>query len=233
MVNLPGPLRRPVPVQEATLRGLTVPIPFDGFPKIRDPAIESLLLFIATVEILAGGGKSPHQKRGFHKVAAVIKHSKHGHSLAGASVHVVRPNAMVAIGMFKEIDNLGKTLYALLACDETTIHSDRQGSDAKTARAGGYDAVVSGDAFAGHARVGIAALPVVSETGCLQHGKEFVVSEFVRGRTGGARQLRLAILTVRGSDLILCRHADLPQKIRVTVRIWKLNAYRLEGLAIE
>src|SRR6266550_4036308 len=185
-----------MPIQEAALRGLAVPIPFDGFPKIRDPAVERLFRFIATVEVLAGGEKSLHQKRGFHQVAAVIEHTKHRHGFSRAAVHVVRPSAVVAICMFKETDNFGEALRALLARDESTMHSDHQGSDAKTARAGGSDAVVSGDALPGHTRMQISALPVVAETGCLQHGKEFVVGEFARGSAGSIGQWRLLILAI-------------------------------------
>src|ERR1700674_4184659 len=148
------------------------------------------------MEILAGGEKSLHQKRSFHQVAAVVEHSKYRHGFSGVSVHVVRPSAVVAIRVFKETDNLGKAIHALFARDESTIHSDHQGSDAKTAGAGGNDAVVSGDALPGHARMRISALPVVAEAGCLQHGKEFVVGEFARGSAGSIGHRRLFILAV-------------------------------------
>src|SRR5258708_37171754 len=134
---------------------------------------------------------------------------------------------------FRQPANRGKASHALLMGDKPAISSDDQGSDAKTARAGGNDAVVSGDALPGHTRMRMRALPVVAEAGCLQHGKEFVVGEFARGCACGIRKWRLAILAVRGSDLILCRRAGFPQKIRVTMRIGKLNADRLKSLAIK
>ncbi len=87
---------------------------------------------------------------------------------------------MVAICVFKETDNLREPLNALLARDESTIHANDQGSDSKATCAGGNDAIISGDALAGHARVGIGTIPVVAEAGRLQHGKKFVVGEFTR-----------------------------------------------------
>ena len=40
MMNLPRPLRRPMPIQEITGRCLAIPVPLDRFPEFRDSATE-------------------------------------------------------------------------------------------------------------------------------------------------------------------------------------------------
>src|SRR5580765_2936085 len=113
-----------MPIQKVTLRSLAIPIPFDGFPKPRNPTVESLLCFIGTAKILACGEKSLHQKRCFHQVAAIIEHAKNRHGLSGASIHIVGPCAMVALRAFEEAHDFSEAFHALLTSNEPAIHAD-------------------------------------------------------------------------------------------------------------
>src|SRR5580700_8746227 len=55
MIDVPRPVRRPVPVKRVTLRRLAIPIPFHGFPEMGDALIERLLSGAGLIEILARG----------------------------------------------------------------------------------------------------------------------------------------------------------------------------------
>src|SRR5580765_7496754 len=89
MVNLPCPLRRPMPINKVAGCCLPIPIPLDSLPKLGDAAVERTLLFIRPVKILAGREESLHQKRGFDQVSAVVKRAEYWHRLAGIAVHVM------------------------------------------------------------------------------------------------------------------------------------------------
>src|SRR6266568_3150515 len=53
VIDVPGPLRRPVPVESAALWRAAIPIPLDGFPEMRNARIEVALGLAWAVEILA------------------------------------------------------------------------------------------------------------------------------------------------------------------------------------
>src|ERR1017187_5086727 len=54
MVDVPRPLRRPMPIESIALRRLPVPVPLHCFPKLRDPPEEIFLRVRGTIEILPG-----------------------------------------------------------------------------------------------------------------------------------------------------------------------------------
>jgi len=100
-VDVLGPFRRPVPVQEITLRVTPGTSPLDGLPEVRNAAVEILLGACAAVKILSCDKKAFHQERCFHQVSAVIEHAKHWQRLASAAVHKVGPGAVVALARFR------------------------------------------------------------------------------------------------------------------------------------
>ena len=147
------------------------------------------------MEVLTRGEQALHEKRGFDEVAAVVEHAEDGHGLAGVAIHVVRPGAVIALGVFEEVDDLCQALDAFGARNEFAIDADHERHDAEAAGAGGDDTFIAGNVFAGHAGVGIGAFPVVVEAGVLHHGEQFVVAEFAGGR-GWLR----SIAGIRGSS---------------------------------
>src|SRR6266852_2664594 len=118
---------------------------------MRDPPVEILLGAAPSVKILTRDEKSFHQERRFHQVPAVIEHAEHRHRLPGTTVHKVRPSPVIALCAFEKTDNLRDTLNPLFARDEPAIYADYKGGDAKPARSGCNDSVISGNVLAGHA----------------------------------------------------------------------------------
>src|SRR5215472_16770396 len=99
MLNLPFPFSRPVPVEKIPGLWTAVPIPLDGFPKSRYATVKILIGRAVSTKILARGQQAFHEKGGLHEVATVVKHAKDRHRLAGASLHVMRPRSVIALGM--------------------------------------------------------------------------------------------------------------------------------------
>src|ERR1039458_25839 len=149
-----------MPVQEFAGRRLAIPVPLDSFPELRDPAKERLFIFAGSVEILPCCQQAFHEKRSLDQVSAVFEHAKYGHRLAGIAVHEVRPRAVISRGMFEKINDLGQPLDALLTRNKTALDADHEGHDAEAAGSRRDDAIVSGNIFTSHARVGICSLPV-------------------------------------------------------------------------
>lgn len=175
MVNLPCPLRRPVPVKKITGRSLAIPIPLDRFPELRDSAVEGLLAFAGPVKILARRQQALHQEGSLDQVSAVVEHPEHRHGTARVAVHVVRPRSVIALGVCEEVDDLCQPLRTLFAGNEAAIDANDERHDAEPARPGGDDSLIAGNIFARHAGVRIGPFPVVLEARLLQHRKQFVI----------------------------------------------------------
>src|SRR5215472_6719894 len=105
-MNLEGPLWRPVPVEEVALRCLAVPAPFDRVPQLRDATVERFLGGSGAVEVLASGEQTLHEERGFNQVSAVVEHAEDRHGASGGAVHVMRPDAVITVGVLEEVYDL-------------------------------------------------------------------------------------------------------------------------------
>src|SRR5580698_7040304 len=188
MMDLPRPLRRPMPIQKAARRGLAVPTPVDALPKIGNAAIERLFVLAFAMKILPRGQQAFHKEGSLDQVASVFIHAEHGHRLAIIAIHKMRPRAVVALGVLKKSDDLCQPFHSFLSSDEAPIHSNHQSHDCETARAGGDDAIISGNIFASHPGMRVRALPVVTKAGSLQHGEKFIVGHLVSGCAGRIRK---------------------------------------------
>src|SRR5580700_8734178 len=133
-----------MPIEKIAGRILPIPVPLDTFPESGDVVVKCSLFLVGAVEILASGEKPLHQERCFHQVATIVECSKNRHGSASASVHVVRPCAVVALCPFQESHDLGKPLNSLLSSDEAALHADYQRSNSKTASAGRDHAIIPG-----------------------------------------------------------------------------------------
>src|SRR5437016_10470072 len=132
MLNLPGPLGRPVPIQELAPLRTAVPIPFNRLPELRDPSEQISFRAARAAEVLSGGEQSFHQERRFHQVSAVVEHAEDRHRLARASVHVMRPGAVIALRVFQELDDLRQPLEGIHSLYQTAVHLYSQQRDTPT-----------------------------------------------------------------------------------------------------
>src|SRR5436189_4508107 len=81
VIDVPRPVRRPMPVKCAALRRASIPVPFDRLPQMRDPRIEISFSIVRTIEILPCGQQTLHQECGFYYIAAIVEHIEDGKAL--------------------------------------------------------------------------------------------------------------------------------------------------------
>ena len=176
VIDVPRPLRRPVPQQGVTFRGAPEPVPLHSLPKMRNSPINTLLLFTYSLEILARGQQSFHQKRGLHQIAAVVEHAKNQHALRCRAIQEVGPGTVVPRCFFEEVQDSREPFHALRARNEPAIHSDDQYHNAKTGGASRDNAIVSRNILERCPRVRMSpVLPVIAKACLLQHVEQFVV----------------------------------------------------------
>ena len=102
MIDEPGPLRRPMPIKGVAVRRFPVPIPFHGFPKMRDALGECGFLRRRAIEVLPRGKKTLNQERGLHEVPAAVNHIKNRKRLTAFAVHKMRPRPVVTGSLVEE-----------------------------------------------------------------------------------------------------------------------------------
>ena len=87
MIDVPGPMRRPVPIERIALRRASVPVPFHRFPQPRDSLVKRFFSRVLLVQILPRSEQAFHQKRRLDQIAGVIKHVKNRKTRTGVIVH--------------------------------------------------------------------------------------------------------------------------------------------------
>src|SRR4051794_35606862 len=98
MADVPGMIRRPMPVKEITAGCLSIPVPFHAAPKRGNSLADVVLSRVVAVEILPSCEQALYKKCGLHQVAAVVVFAEVGVYAPGASVEKMRPCAMKSIG---------------------------------------------------------------------------------------------------------------------------------------
>src|ERR1019366_3126050 len=124
VIDIPGPLRRPMPIKSIALRRAAVPVPLHGLPKMRDSGEQIALTLARAIEVLPCSEQALHQECGLDQVSAVIKHVEYRQSLAALAVHEMRPSSVVARSFFQETHDFGQALKTLIATDEAAIYSN-------------------------------------------------------------------------------------------------------------
>src|SRR5438034_5051101 len=103
---------------------------------MRNARVEVALGVAWAVEILASRQQAFHQERGFDQIASVVEHVEDGERLSGGAIHKVRPDAVIARGLFEKTHNLREPIQALIASNEATLDTDDQSHDSEAACAG-------------------------------------------------------------------------------------------------
>src|SRR5215469_102083 len=222
-----------MPVQRITLGRAPVPVPLDGFPEMRNPIVQIALLRIWAIEVLARGEQTFHQESRFDKITGIVEHAKQGQRLSGSAIHKMRPYSVVARRLFEEGNDLCQPLEALLARNETSMDTHDDCHDAEAARAGGDDTIVAWSVLQSHSRLRVRGLPVVAETGFLQHGEEFLIAHgFGRGAcfVGKGRQM---VLAIRGRYFVSSGQPRLTQIVGKPIDSLSLNTNRFEIAVFE
>src|ERR1700686_2291910 len=141
MLDLPRPLRRPVPIEKVTRLRPTIPIPLDRLPELGYAPIEIALRVAVPAKILTRGQQAFHQERSLHQIAAIFEHTKHRPRLARVPVHEVRPGAVITLRAFEEIHDPREPFNPLDPRDEIAVHTHDQRANSHTGRARRYNAV--------------------------------------------------------------------------------------------
>ena len=167
--------RRPMPVQEFAVGRLPEPVPLHCFPQRRDRVADVALGGSVTIEVLPRRQQSLHQERRLHEVRAVVVGAEIRDRLAGPAVQIVWPNAVEAIGLLQESEDLLQSLNALRARDELPLDAGNQRHDAEARRSERHEVVVAGRDLDRHAGIGMRAVPVVAEARLLHHRQQLLV----------------------------------------------------------
>src|ERR1700757_3530417 len=152
MIDVPGPLRGPMPVEGVALGRLAIPVPFDRFPKGGDAGVEIGLGGGGAIEVLASGEQAFDEKRAFDQIAGIVEHAEDGESLAGVTIEEMGPRAVIAGSVLEKGYDFCETFESLFAGDEAAIDGNDNGHHAETARAKAAHAIIPGNVFPGHAR---------------------------------------------------------------------------------
>src|SRR5258706_9902270 len=117
-MNLETPLGRPVTVEEVALRVLPIRVPFNRLPQPSDAPVEIALGDRGALEVLPRGQESLNHEGGLDQIAAVVQHAEERHGLAGGTVHVVGPRAVIAWRVLEEAHDAEQAVESLLAGEE-------------------------------------------------------------------------------------------------------------------
>src|SRR5262245_4855824 len=132
-----------MPVEEIAGGLFPIPVPLDRPPKIRDRLADFLFGLEIAVEIPPRGEKSLNEKGRFDQIAAVIVFPKERNNLSSHAIQEMGPRAVEPIRTGKEADYLQHSLGALLACNESSLHSDDERHDAEPGRPQGHEVPVA------------------------------------------------------------------------------------------
>src|SRR5262249_31341914 len=72
MADMPAMIGRPMPIQDPAVRRLSIPVPFDAAPQLRDRIANFALSAVVTIKVLTCGQQALHEKCRLDKVAAVV-----------------------------------------------------------------------------------------------------------------------------------------------------------------
>ena len=233
VVDVPGIVGRPVPVEIAAVRALPIPVPLDAPPQRRDRADDPPLDVVVTREVLARREQALHQEGSLDEVPAVVVLAEDGNDLARGAVEEVRPGAVEPVGALEELDDAEQAARALVASDEAAFDADDQRHDSEPRRAGGDDAGIARDVLERHTRHGVRSFPVVAEAGLLHHRQQPLVVELPGGRLRDGRERRLAVRAVARRHLVESPPARLAEEVRVARDTRLLHTDRLVAHAVE
>ena len=77
------------------------------------------------------------------------------------------------------------------------------------------------------------ALPVVAEASFLKHRQQLIIAHRVRRRGNNRRSWRLAVIGVRGHNLVMRSLANFPEKVRIPVDTRSFDPDWLEMRSVE
>jgi hypothetical protein len=121
-----------MPVQEFAVGRFPEPVPLHFFPQRRDRVADIALGGSVTIEVLARRQQPLHQERRLHQIRAVVVGTEIRDGLASPTVQIVWPDAVEAISLLQESENLLQSLHALRAGDELALDTGHQRHDAET-----------------------------------------------------------------------------------------------------
>src|SRR5262245_1064073 len=215
-----------MPVEEIAVGLFPIPVPLDRLPKIRDRLADFPLCLEIAVEILPRDEEPLNEEGRFDQVAAVVVFPEERNYLSSSAVKEMGPRAVKPIRPGKEADYLQHSFGALLASNESPLHTDDERHDAEPGRPQGHEVPVAWNNLKRHACDRMRGVPVISETRFLNHCQQlFVRQGTCRGRRR-VRKRRFVVVTVHGADLVKRSPAALPYEIHVATEVAFLNTDR-------